>query len=361
MRWSGCSRPLARTSSSSRSSVSARCEPRLLAGDRVDLVHDHGLRLGERLARPRGQHQVQRLGRRDQDVGRPPQQRLALLLGRVAGADPDPDRAPRPGSPVERHAQVALDVVAERLQRGDVDHPVRLLRLSAHPAVRLRTIGHLIDRPEERRQRLARPRGRRDQRALAAGDRRPALRLRRRGLAERALEPVANGRREVLRAGGVTTLSTPGVAVYGFSLWPERNSQTDQVNIAAGKRERDRDRDRGDTSLAAQEAVADRVHHVEERVRVGELVPGRGQDVDGVEHAADERQRLDHEVLHERVVVPRLGVDADDHPERGEQQDRGERPRRSAAAAARSARPAAAPRSPSARRRSAARAARLRS
>ncbi len=46
-------------------------------------------RVGERLARSRGEHQVERLGRRDQDVGRAAQQRRALLLGRVARADAD--------------------------------------------------------------------------------------------------------------------------------------------------------------------------------------------------------------------------------------------------------------------------------
>ena len=40
------------------------------AGDGVDLVDDHGLDPAQRLARLRGQHQEERLGRRDQDVRR---------------------------------------------------------------------------------------------------------------------------------------------------------------------------------------------------------------------------------------------------------------------------------------------------
>ena len=56
-------------------------------GDGVDLVDDHRLDAAEHLARARGEDQVQRLGRRDQDVGRLAHHRGALALGRVAGAD----------------------------------------------------------------------------------------------------------------------------------------------------------------------------------------------------------------------------------------------------------------------------------
>ncbi len=58
-------------------------------GDGVDLVDDHRLDRAERLPRARGEHQVERLGRRDQDVRRVAQHRRALALGRVAGADAD--------------------------------------------------------------------------------------------------------------------------------------------------------------------------------------------------------------------------------------------------------------------------------
>ena len=66
-------RSAARASSSSwssRSSESARWAPRLVRRDGVHLVDDDGLHLGERLAGRRRQHQEQRLGRGDQDVGR---------------------------------------------------------------------------------------------------------------------------------------------------------------------------------------------------------------------------------------------------------------------------------------------------
>src|SRR3954462_14713570 len=56
--------------------------------------------------------QEERLGSRDQDVRRLAQHRSALLLGRVAGADAHAQLRPQAG---ERPAEVALDVVVERL------------------------------------------------------------------------------------------------------------------------------------------------------------------------------------------------------------------------------------------------------
>ena len=136
-------------SCSSRSSVSARCAPRLVLRDGVDLVDDHPLGVAQELARPRGQHQVERLGRRDQDVRRLAQHRRALLLRRVAGADRDREVA---ADALERRAQVALDVVGERLQRRDVDQA----RLAL--AGRQGLGDEPVEAPEEGGQRLARAR-----------------------------------------------------------------------------------------------------------------------------------------------------------------------------------------------------------
>ena len=101
----------------------------LRAGDRVHLVEDQRLDRAQRLARLRGEHQVERLRRRDQDVGRLLEQLAALLLRRVAGAHGD---AHLRLEARERPAQVALDVVVERLQRRDVEHAQAL-----RPASRL--------------------------------------------------------------------------------------------------------------------------------------------------------------------------------------------------------------------------------
>ena len=100
------------------------------ARHRVDLVDDAPLDAGEHLPRPGGEHQVERLGRGDQHVGRVAQHRLALLLRacrrcgwpRHVAADA-----------LQRGAQVLLHVVGERLQRRDVDQPRAALRARARP------------------------------------------------------------------------------------------------------------------------------------------------------------------------------------------------------------------------------------
>ena len=77
-----------------------------------------------------GQQQIQRLRRRDQDVGGLALEAGALDRRRVAGADGHRRDAMRVaarrravGDPGERRAQVALDVHRQRLQRRDVEHP----------------------------------------------------------------------------------------------------------------------------------------------------------------------------------------------------------------------------------------------
>ena len=72
----------------------------------------------------------------------------------------------------------------------------------------------------------------------------------------------------------------------------------------------------------AEEPVAHRLDEVEDRIGVRDLLPRRGQAVHGVEDPAQERERQDDDVVDERVVVERLGVDPDDHPERAEQDER---------------------------------------
>ena len=69
----------------------------LRSGDGVDLVDDHRRNPSQRLARRRGEHQVERLGRRDQDVGRLLDELAALLRRRVARANADAERRLEPG------------------------------------------------------------------------------------------------------------------------------------------------------------------------------------------------------------------------------------------------------------------------
>ena len=152
--------------------------------DGVDLVDDHLLDAVEDPGRLTGQHQVQRLGRGDQDVRRVADHVAPVLLRRVARAQADLDVG---ADPAQRRAQVLLDVVRERLQRRHVDEPRAVgARLGDQP----------VERPQEGGQRLAGAGGRRDQRVLAGGDRRPRLRLGRRRRLEGTLEPLPDLRSE---------------------------------------------------------------------------------------------------------------------------------------------------------------------
>ena len=96
---------------------------------------------------PAGEHQVQRLGRRDEDVRRVAAHRRALASAacRRCGCATSTSRA----DPAQRRAQVALDVVGERLQRRDVDEPGARRRRRGSAA-------EAVEAPQERGQRLAR-------------------------------------------------------------------------------------------------------------------------------------------------------------------------------------------------------------
>ena len=102
----------------------------LVPGHRVDLVDDHRACGPEKLAAPLGgEQQVQGLRRRDQDVGRALQHARPLPRRGVARAHRDADLGQfgalgfrDPADLRQRFDQVALDVVAERLERRDVHH-----------------------------------------------------------------------------------------------------------------------------------------------------------------------------------------------------------------------------------------------
>ncbi len=174
-------------------------------GHRVDLVDDHDLDVSQGLARRRGEHQVERLGSGDQDVGRRLQHPAPVGGGGVARAHSD-DRLVRQGSPGllgdaahprHRRTKVLLDVDRQCPQGRDIDH-------SGAPGRPGRRLGaEAVDRPQEGCQGLARAGGRQDQGVLAGGDRRPAGLLSERGRVERALEPGAHRGRESLQAHGV--------------------------------------------------------------------------------------------------------------------------------------------------------------
>jgi hypothetical protein len=97
------------------------------AGKRVDLIDDDPLHPGERVARLRGEQQVERLGGGHEDVRRTAAEHAPLLGRRVAGAHGDAHLAWIFAAVLggqaytgQRRTQVALDVMDERLERGDV-------------------------------------------------------------------------------------------------------------------------------------------------------------------------------------------------------------------------------------------------
>jgi hypothetical protein len=98
----------------------------LAAGDGVDLVHDHRAhRLQHRLAAFARQQDGERFRCRDEDVGRTLPHRGALAGRRVAAANQHPDLGEfglAAAQLVERGLEVLLDVVAERAERGDIEH-----------------------------------------------------------------------------------------------------------------------------------------------------------------------------------------------------------------------------------------------
>ncbi len=148
----------------------------LRPGDGVHLVEDQRLDRPQHLARLRREDEEERLGRRDEDVRRLARHLLALLLRRVARAHGNAQLRAQPG---QRSAEVALDVVVQRFERRHVE------QAQAFPGLRVEP----VDAVEERRERLPRAGRRLDEDVPALGDGRPAERLGRRRLGERALEP----------------------------------------------------------------------------------------------------------------------------------------------------------------------------
>ena len=192
--------------------------PSLRPGDGVDLVDDHLLDAAQDVARRARQQQVQRLGRRDQDVRRAAGDLATILGRRVAG--PGGDRDVRHGQaeplrgqrdPGQGRPQVPLDVVGQGLERADVQDPDRARRRPGRHRPR-RSGGQTIEAPEERGEGLAAPGRGVDERVPAGRDRGPATRLRVRRRLERALEPGPDRRPEARQRIGRAARRRPVVA-----------------------------------------------------------------------------------------------------------------------------------------------------
>ena len=178
IRWNGPS-----TIRSRRSSESARCAPRFVpatecTSSRITVSIPRSV---SRACEVRSRNSA--LGRGDEDVGRRAQHPPPLVGRRVAGAHRDGELRAQAR---ERAAQVPLDVVVERLERGDVEEA----------EARARGLVQAVDPDEERGERLPGAGRRLDQDVPAARDRGPAELLGGSRAREGALEPLPRPRGE---------------------------------------------------------------------------------------------------------------------------------------------------------------------
>ena len=202
----------------SRSSVSARCEPRLVpatAWISSTITASTPVRISR----------APLVSMRYSDSGvviRMSGGRRRIAARSFCGVSPvrTPIGSRSAPDPPDRRDEVAVDVVGERLQRRDVDDPRTPL------AVGRGVRDEPVDAPEERGERLARAGRRADQRVLAGGDRRPRLRLRRGRLGERAGEPVADLRGELRERHRRPSETTP----------PDRAQRSESASAARSPR-----------------------------------------------------------------------------------------------------------------------------
>ena len=170
-----------------------------------------------------------------------------------------------------------------------------------------------------------------------------------------AITSASGGTRSAARSVRVTSVSP-----QAFRRRPGREEVGAPGHGRGGEHRGDPERQRNAHVRGAQEAVAHGVDEVEDRVEVRDLRPRRAEPAHRVEDPAQERQRQDEDVVDERVMVERLGVDPDDHAER-RRTSSSPAPRPPPARAARApARPSPGSPAPSAPRRSRARAPRRR-
>src|SRR5207245_5462009 len=115
--------------------------------------------------------------------------RVSRATGRAELDGGEPCRAQGPPNLLQRFGEVFLDVVGERLERGDVEDLHLLAQLAGEALTDQR-----VDCREKGGERLARAGRRRDQRVAARLNGRPGAPLRLGGLAEALAEPTGDGR-----------------------------------------------------------------------------------------------------------------------------------------------------------------------
>ncbi len=168
----------------------------LVAHQGVQLVDDHGAHALHQATRAfRGEHQVQRLGRGDEDVRRALRDGRASRRRRVARAERrrdhrrgKPQLLGRRPDPLQRQLEVLVDVAAQGLEGRDVDDVDSVAELAFS-----RPVHEPIEGRQERREGLARAGRRGDEGVAPRDDLRPPLLLCSGGPFEGLLEPGANG------------------------------------------------------------------------------------------------------------------------------------------------------------------------
>ncbi len=170
-----------------------------VAGDRVDLIDDHGAAGGEHVApRLRTEQNVQRFRGGHDDVRRLAPHARTFGLRCVSRAHHRANGHVRQiqgreffTNTHQRCVEIALNVVRQRLQRRHVDHAGLIRQGRLHSL-----LDELIDRREEGREGLARSCRGGHQHMLPGLQGRPRLFLRGGGRIEGPREPGGNGRME---------------------------------------------------------------------------------------------------------------------------------------------------------------------
>ena len=244
-------RGLLQQSASRRSSDSARCAPRLVAATawtsstmtvctpaRVSRAAEVSIRNSDSgvVIRMSGGLVI---SSRRRAGGVSPERTPTLMLGRgQARALGDA------GDAGQRCAQVALDVDGQRLERRHVEHAgARAGRARRRLGA---AAGQPVDGPQERRQRLARPGRRDDQRVVAVGDGGPGVGLRAVGAAN---VPVNHSRVSVLNRASGSWVEPPDHRA-------NEHRQTRPVEVSGGVRQICRCRGWGHTWEEACPSVA---------------------------------------------------------------------------------------------------------
>ena len=163
------------------------------ADHRVDFIDDHRPDRPQHVAAAvRRQQQVERLGRRHEDVRRLAEHRRSLSLCRIACPDGRGDLRRRKSVVAgkredlsARLGEILVDVGAQRFERRDIQDADLIRKRRGQSLSR-----QLIEGRQECGERLSRSSRRSNQRVPAVQDRFPALRLRGRRLTDRARKPL---------------------------------------------------------------------------------------------------------------------------------------------------------------------------